>query len=123
MDYYVYQKMWQISWNMWEHRNGELKNPAFPASLREHARLGTLISPKYTNPLPLYTKDRRWFRRPQEIIFTETLDYKNQWLESVSLARARYARRHNTSTQAQRILMQSTFRSRPPLATLPPSTT
>jgi hypothetical protein len=116
------KKLWQISWNMWEHRNGELKNPASPASLREHARLDALISAEYTNPLPLYTKDRRWFRRSQEIIFTESLDYKNQWLESVSLARARYARRHNTSTQAQRTLMQSTFRSRASLPLTPLAT-
>ncbi len=113
------KKLWQISWNMWEHRNGELKNPASPASLREHARLDALISAEYTNPLPLYTKARRWFRRSQEIIFTESLDYKNQWLESVSLARARYARCHNTSTQAQCTLMQSTFRSRASLPRTP----
>jgi hypothetical protein len=117
------KKLWQISWNMWEHRNGELKNPASPSSLREHARLDALITTEYNNPLPLYSKDRRWFRRSQEILFTEPLDYKNQWLESVLLARARYARRHNTSTQAQRTMMQSTFRSRLSLASSPPTTT
>jgi hypothetical protein len=104
------KKLWEISWNMWEHRNGELTNPASPASLREHARLDAKILHEYEDVSTLYIKDRRWFRRPKEILFTESLEYKTQWLESVCLARARYARRRHTSTQAQRNLMRSTFR-------------
>ncbi len=33
------KKLWEICWDMWEHRNGELHNPASPAALREHVRL------------------------------------------------------------------------------------
>ena len=88
------KKLWEISWDMWEQRNGELKNPSSPAQLREHARLDALIAPEYTDLLTLAKKDRRWFRRPKEVIYTEIIDYKTQWLESVSLARARYTRRH-----------------------------
>jgi hypothetical protein len=33
------KKLWEISWDMWEHRNGELHEPTLPAALREHARL------------------------------------------------------------------------------------
>jgi hypothetical protein len=29
------KKLWEISWNMWEHRNGERTNPESPISLRE----------------------------------------------------------------------------------------
>jgi hypothetical protein len=104
------KKLWEISWNMWEQRNGELKNPASPASLREHARLDARIHIEYNDISTLTIKDRRWFRRSKEVIFTENLEYKHQWLESVSLARTRHARRRRTSTQAQRTLMRTTFR-------------
>ena len=104
------KKLWQISWNMWEHRNGEDKNPSSPASLREHARLDVLIATDYADQTFLSQRDRRWFRRPKEIIFMESLTYKTQWIESVLLDRARYRRRHRTSTRAQRTLMSSTFR-------------
>jgi hypothetical protein len=103
------KKLWEISWNMWEQRNGELNDPASSASLREHARLDTQITHEYEDVSTLYIKDRRWFRRPKEVLFTEPLEYKTQWLESVCLARARYARRRPTSTQAQRNLMRLTF--------------
>jgi hypothetical protein len=104
------KKLWEISWNMWEQRNAELINPASSASLREHVRLDRLITHDYEDLSTLATRDRRWFRRPKEVLFTETIEYKTQWLESVCLARARYRRRRRTSTQAQRILMRTTFR-------------
>jgi hypothetical protein len=87
------KKLWQISWNMWEQRNRELGNPESPANLREHARLDSLITHEYEDISTLALRDRRWFRRPKEVVFTETTEYKQQWIESVSLARARYARR------------------------------
>jgi hypothetical protein len=107
------KKLWEISWNMWEQRNGELNNPASPAILREHARLDAIINREYDDLTTLAIRDRRWFRRPKEVLFTEPLEYKQQWLESVSLARLRYARRRHTSTQAQRNLMRRTFRRTP----------
>ncbi len=114
------KKLWEISWNMWEQRNGELKNPASPAWLREHARLDASITHEYTDTTTLAKRDRRWFRRPKEILFTEALEFKQQWLESVGIARARFARRRNTSTQAQRNLMRATFR-RTPLQAITPT--
>jgi hypothetical protein len=101
------KKLWEISWDMWEQRNGELTNPESPASLREHARLDALISTEYADIITLTLRDRRWFRRSKEVIATETIDYKKQWLESVSLARARFARRQPTNLQAQRAAMRN----------------
>ena len=95
---------------MWEQRNGEMKNPESPVSLREHARLDTLITTNYEDVSTLATKDRRWFRRLKEVHFTESLEFKHQWLESVRLACLRYAHRRRTSTQAQRTLLRQTFR-------------
>ena len=103
------KKLWEISWNMWEHRNREAKNPTSPAVIREHARIDAIITREYQDPSTLAQRDRRWFRRPKEVLFTEPLEYKQQWLESVSLARSRYARRHHTSTQTQRNLIRATF--------------
>jgi hypothetical protein len=114
------KKLWEISWDMWQHRNAELTNPQSTASLREHARLDILITNEYNNLLPLATKDRRWFRRPKELIFTETILYKLQWIESVGFARTRYARRqrHRNQLHAQRASMRDYLR-RPPLNTIP----
>jgi hypothetical protein len=76
----------------------------------QHARLDAIITHEYEDLSQLANRDRRWFRRPIEVLFTEPLEYKEQWIESVSMARTRFARRRNTSTQAQRNLMRSTFR-------------
>jgi hypothetical protein len=54
------KQLWQILWDMWQHRKGELKNPLSPALLREHARLNALIAPKF-DIRSLVKKDRRWF--------------------------------------------------------------
>jgi hypothetical protein len=94
---------------MWEQRNGEVNNLESPASLREHARLDALITTNYEDVSTFARKDRRWFRRLKEVLFTESLEYKHQWLESVCLARIRYARRRQTSTHTQYTLMQQTF--------------
>ncbi len=103
------KKLWEISWNMWEQRNGEVNNPESPASLREHARLDALITTNYEDVSTLTIKDRRWFCCLKEVLFAKSLEYKHQWLESVCLARIQYARRRRTSTQAQRTLMRQTF--------------
>jgi hypothetical protein len=81
------KKLWEISWNMWEQRNEEVNNPESPASLREHVWLDALITTNYEDVSTLAIKDRRWFHRLKEVIFTESLEYKQQWLESVRLAR------------------------------------
>jgi hypothetical protein len=79
------KKLWEISWNMWEQRNGEVNHPRSPASLREHARLDALITTNYKDASTLAIKDRRWFRCLKEVLFTKSLEYKHQWLESVRL--------------------------------------
>jgi hypothetical protein len=92
---------------MWEHRNGELTNPESPASLREHARLDALIHFEYVDLYSISGHDKRWFRRPAEVIATEPIEYKQQWFESVRLARARYTRRHNIDLQEERVAMRN----------------
>jgi hypothetical protein len=104
------KKLWEISWDMWEHRNGELHNPTSPAALREHARLDALITIEYQKTRTLVKKDRRWFRRPQTLVFTEAINYKLQWLESVTLARARYSRRQRKDLTIERKGMRNYLR-------------
>jgi hypothetical protein len=70
------KKLWEISWDMWEHRNGELHNPASPAAFREHARLDALITLEYANIRRLSRKDLRWFRRPQAVLVLEPIERK-----------------------------------------------
>jgi hypothetical protein len=104
------KKLWEISWDMWEHRNGELHHPASPAAFREHARLDALITLEYANIRSLSRKDLRWFRRPQAVLVLEPIDYKLQWLESVRLARARFKRRHRLDLTVERKAMREYLR-------------
>ena len=107
------KRLWQISWDMWEHRKGALNNPLSPALLREHARLDTLIALEFDDIRRLFKKDRRWFRRPKEVLFTENIDYKSQWLESVALARQRYSRRNRHDLTAERASMRKYLHRQP----------
>lgn len=70
---------------MWEQQNGKLKTLTSPASLREHARLDTLITHEYTEVSTISLKDWQWFWRPQEVLFTESIDDKEEWIKSVWL--------------------------------------
>jgi hypothetical protein len=106
--------MWEISWDMWEHRNDELINPTSPASLREHLRLDNLIRAEYAKPRRLLVKDKRWFKRTHEVLATEPIEYKKQWLESVTLARARYKRRHRHDLRFERAAMHRYLNHRRP---------
>jgi hypothetical protein len=91
---------------MREQRNGEVNNLKSPASLREHAWLDALITTNYEDASTLVIKDRGWFCRLKEVVlFTESLEYKHQWLESVRLVRIQCARQRQTSTHAQRTLI------------------
>ena len=78
--------------------------------VKQHARLDALITLEYSTTSRISRKDRRWFRRPSAVIFTETLEYKTQWLESVKLARARYARRHRLDLTYERKSMRTYLR-------------
>jgi hypothetical protein len=98
---------------MWEHRKGELTSPSSPVLLREHARLNTLIAIEFDDIRTLIKKDRRWFRRPKEVLYTETIDYKVQWLESVAFARQRYSQRHRHNLTDERVAMRRFLRSHP----------
>jgi hypothetical protein len=58
---------------MWEQRNGEVNNPELLASLGEQVRLDALITTNYEDVSTLAIKDRRWFCRLKEVLFTESL--------------------------------------------------
>ena len=98
---------------MWAQRNAERISPTSPAALREHARLDARIHEAYALPRRLSIKDRCWFIRPKEVVCTESIEYKLQWLESVTLARARYARRHRHDHTSERAAMRDYLRSSP----------
>ena len=48
--------LWEISWNMWDQRNGELHNPESPATLREHICLSALLAAEYLDQLTILKK-------------------------------------------------------------------
>lgn len=92
---------------MWEQSNGKLRNLASAVLLCKHAHLVALIAPEYDNIRTLSKKDRRWFCHPKEVVYTKTINYKLQWLESVSLAHTCYARRHRGDLTLERTVMRT----------------
>jgi thiamine phosphate synthase YjbQ (UPF0047 family) len=59
------KKLWEISWSMWKQLNGELNNPASPASLQEHAWQDATTTRGYEDLSTLTNRDLRWFFRPK----------------------------------------------------------
>ena len=96
-------KSWEVSWNMWEHRNGVLHNTVTPAQLREIALLNLQVEEEFqTGTRNLSTRDFHWFSKPRTVILQYDQHLKSQWLASVELARERYANRHELATASVR---------------------
>jgi hypothetical protein len=84
-----------ISWDMWEHRNGIKYNTVTPARLLATQRLDKKISEEYqTGDKSLLPRDRKWFPKSLEHTLTHYSSVqKAQWLASVDNARWRWTRR------------------------------
>lgn len=104
----LFSKAVSISWNMWRHRCDVQQQPDSLFQMDEHRRINALIQEEYDRgTLGWRHRDRRWFNRSASSIFEEALTYKSEWLQSVTIARERHARRQQTPhEQEQRTLRQ-----------------
>jgi hypothetical protein len=99
------KKLWNIMWDMWDNRN-DVKHNAISAvhqrkidvlnsQIREQFRMGS------TN---LSSRDYHWTNRNINEVFNYSLDIKEKWVRSVTLARENIAERlaNNNAAAQQR---------------------
>ena len=97
------QQLFNVSWDMWEHRNAIKHNTPTAAKLREIQALDVDIRQEFsTGSTNLLPRDVQWFKHPSETIITSySIQEKKQWLTSVAHARFRWARRRELERSSQ----------------------
>lgn len=96
-------KLFNTSWDMWEHRNGIKHNTVTPEKLRALRILDESIRDEYSVGVKgLLPRDKRWFTKPlQTVLDTYSEVSKKQWLASVVNARLKWTRRRESARVAQ----------------------
>jgi hypothetical protein len=96
-------KLFNTSWDMWEHRNGIKHKTLTPAKLRVIRDLDSSISTEYSQgPSSLLPKDRQWLKKPlQTILDSYSVVEKKQWLASIAVARLKWTYRRETARASQ----------------------
>jgi hypothetical protein len=81
--------MWEVAWNMWEHRNGILHDKeqsiilqSLNDSIREEFRKGGQGLPKEAQAL---------FSQGCEVVLAKPVEVRQQWVARLQLARSRAA--------------------------------
>ena len=99
-----------ITWHMWQHRCRVAHLPTSFSTQEEHRHLNSLIQAEYAaGTLGWRDRDRRWFLQPIELLYTETLTVKQDWLRSVHATRERHHRRLPTPHQQAQQIMHNFF--------------
>ena len=81
--------LWQIAWDMWRHRQKIAKSDDSATTAAIHQYLNITIQEYYDQHNHTdHQQLRRWFARPLSDITSETIDFKQQWLETVSVLQA-----------------------------------
>ena len=109
------QKVWAVSWDMWDHRNEVRLGTITAAQLREVAATNHRIAEEFVTGLEgLGFRDHHWFDKPLNHVLKYDQEHKAQWIASVELARDRHANVHeyeSATLRCQRDLMLSWIRS------------
>lgn len=119
-------QLFNISWDMWDHRNNIKHKTLNPITLREIAILDTRIREEFElGSQELLSRDKRWFSKPHKVIIAKfTKVEKEQWLASVSNARWRWIRRREitrASQEASRRLLLNWITTAVPALPNPPA--
>ena len=84
-------KILNISWDMWDHRNGILHHKDHPWQRLEHNAVDRDIEDEYEKGLEDLNDDR-WLKRTVQQVKQLPLENKQQWLRSIQLARQPFDR-------------------------------
>ncbi len=84
------QRLFSFPWEFWELRKAVIKDPTSRFGLRWRTMLDARVITEFNQGYnELRHKDKRWFRRPLNTILDENTEYKQEWLDHVTLARLR----------------------------------
>jgi hypothetical protein len=80
------KKVWEVSWDMWDHRNEVRTSTITPATMRETKNLNDQIIEQFEEgAASLGQKDHHLLAKPLAHVLGYDLDHKSQWLESIAL--------------------------------------
>ena len=103
----IMQKLWDVSWDQWNHRNAilhggdKLAEYHTPDMLEEHVR--TAFGAGAPRPCP--AKYRRWFRyKTVDQILAKPAFDQRLWLRSVALIRTQLTDVQNETQQMRNVL-------------------
>lgn len=78
------QKLWEIAWDLWRHRQKVLQTPTALFISQRHTNLDRQITQAYQQHFPTPTpRLARWFSQPLPSLLAESLDFKQQWLAMI----------------------------------------
>ena len=81
------KRLFEVSWDMWTHRNGVLHATQKSVNPAEAERLRLRIDEEFlTGPLELPEQDHHRFRNKQALL-QSTLDHQRRWLQDIALCR------------------------------------
>lgn len=97
------QKLWDIAWDLWEHRIGIVHGEANAELLNNMAEVDGQIRTQFLRgPQGLALRDRALFNGPVDQLLSTSILYRQKWLERVEKARDRAARRNLTTYSQER---------------------
>jgi hypothetical protein len=100
----IINKMWNIAWDLWEHRNGVLHDqPNATMTANEHI-VNQRIRLTYGNhrQISLPKEDRHLLSLSLKQLLSKSLTYKSEWIRQWDHANARVRRRVRSQTQQMR---------------------
>jgi len=81
------KKLWNISWDMWDHRNEALHHSQNARADILESRVNDQITALYQQGLQAIPRDSfAFFKTPLKILLTKTKQYKTRWVASVEVA-------------------------------------
>ena len=87
------QKLWDVSWDMWEHRNQELHNSTENQQQIIHSLVNEQIKKLYVGGAQQLPRDAlKFLHQPMDTILKYPLTSKQIWLDAVQLAQTRRQR-------------------------------
>jgi hypothetical protein len=97
------KKVWEVSWDMWDHRNEVRTTTITSAIMWETENLNKQIIYQFEEGAAgLGQKDHNLLGKPLAHVLGYDLDHKSQWLDSIALARIRFLNRHEVESPSIR---------------------
>lgn len=107
----IISKLWDIAWDMWQHRNHIIHNTLHPKKQLEMELLGQQVNELYEQgSTELLNRDRTLFQKSLTTLLKGNGNEQEQWVTSVRLAHQRAAaakHNRNASMINERALMET----------------